>query len=138
MEQKCSSERTTNAFRVRSGDLSRADEGRPILPLLLTREVAIIENFLYIEKVAQGENPRVATISWEGDSWNILKSWPKSIRLDFGTSLREMQQGRPPRLAVKPMQSIGDGLFEVKDSDQRAWERTVYAGRKNKAIFRTD
>ena len=68
MEQKCSSERTAIAFRIRSGDLSRADEGRPIFPLLLRREVAIIENFLYIEKVAHGENPRVATISWEGDS----------------------------------------------------------------------
>jgi len=138
MEQKCSSERTTNAFRVRSGDLSRADEGRPILPLLLTREVAIIENFLYIEKVAQGENPRVATISWEGDSWNILKSWPKSIRLDFGTSLREMQQGRPPRLDVRPMQSIGDGVFELKDSDESAWYRMIYLARKNDVIFVLD
>jgi hypothetical protein len=44
------------------------------LPLPCIREVAIIEKFLYIEKVEQGGNPRVATISWEGDSWNILKS----------------------------------------------------------------
>jgi hypothetical protein len=65
MEQKCSSERTAYAFRIRSGDLSSADEGRPILPLLLTREAAIIEIFLYIERVAQAANPREATISWE-------------------------------------------------------------------------
>ena len=102
------------------------------------REVAIIEKFLYIEKVAQGENPRVATISWEGDSWNILKSWPKSIRLDFGTSLREMQQGRPPRLDVRPMQSIGDGVFELKDSDESAWYRMIYLARKNDVIFVLD
>jgi phage-related protein len=118
--------------------LSRAAEVRPILLLLLTREVAIIENSLYIEKVAQGANPRVATISWEGDSWNILKSWPKSIRLDFGTSLREMQQGRPPRLDVRPMQSIGDGVFELKDSDERAWYRMIYLARKNDVIFVLD
>lgn len=105
---------------------------------LNTREVATIENFLYIEKVAHGENPRVATISWEGDSWNILKSWPKSIRLDFGISLREMQQGRPPRLDVRPMQSIGDGVFELKDSDERAWYRMIYLARKNDVIFVLD
>src|SRR5438270_5299359 len=138
IEQKCSSEHATNAFRVRSGDLSRADEGRPILPLLLTGEVAIIEKFLYIEKVAHGENPRVATISWEGDSWNILKSWPKSIRLDFGTSLREMQQGRSPRLEVRPMPAIGDGVFELKDSDESTWYRMIYLARKNDVIFVLD
>jgi phage-related protein len=106
------------------------------LPLLLTREVAIIEKFLYIEKVDQ--DPRVATISWEGDSWDILKSWPKSIRLDFGTSLREIQQGRPPKLDVRPMQSIGAGVFELKDSDQSAWYRMIYLARKNDVIFVLD
>ena len=112
--------------------------GRPHLPLLLTREVAIIGNFLYPEKVEQGGNPRVATVSWEGDSWNILKSWPKSIRLDFGASLREMQQGRPPKLDVRPMQSIGDGVFELKDSDESAWYRMIYLARKNDVIFVLD
>lgn len=34
--------------------------GRPICPLLLTRDVAIIEIFLYIENVEQGGNPRNA------------------------------------------------------------------------------
>ena len=67
--------------------------------------------------------------TWEGDSWDILKSWPKSIRLDFGPSLREMQQGRPPRLYVRPMQSIGDGVFELKDSDESAWYRMIYLAR---------
>jgi len=108
------------------------------LPLLLTREVAIIGNFLYPEKVEQGGNPRVATVSWEGDSWNILKSWPKSIRLDFGASLREMQQGRSPKLDVRPMPAIGEGVFELKDSDERAWYRMIYLARKNDVIFVLD
>lgn len=60
-----------------------------------TRAVAIIEKFLYIKGVAEGGYARAATIAWEGDSWEILKSWPKTIRLDIGTSLREMQLGRP-------------------------------------------
>jgi phage-related protein len=88
--------------------------------------------------VEQDGNSRVAAISWEGDSWDILKSWPKSVRLDFGTSLREMQQGRPPKLGVRPMQSIGDGVFELKDSDESAWYRMIYLARKNDVIFVLD
>jgi phage-related protein len=88
--------------------------------------------------VALGENPRVATIEWEGDSWDILKSWPKSIRLDFGISLREMQQGRSPKLNARTMQSIGEGVFELKDSDESAWYRMIYLARKNDLIFVLD
>jgi phage-related protein len=108
------------------------------LLLLLNKVVAIIEVFLYIEEVALGENPRVATIEWEGDSWDILKSWPKSIRLDFGISLREMQQGRSPKLNARTMQSIGEGVFELKDSDESAWYRMIYLARKNDVIFVLD
>ena len=103
-----------------------------------SREIAIIEKLLYTERVEQGGNPRVATISWEGDSKNILNSWPKSIRSDFGVSLREMQHGRPPKLDVRPMQSIGDGVFDLKDSDESAWYRMIYLARKNDVIFVLD
>lgn len=41
------------------------------------------------------------------------------MREDFGNSLREMQSGRSPRLNVRPMQSIGKGVFELKDSDEK-------------------
>lgn len=88
--------------------------------------------------MAQREDPQVATIEWEGDSWDILKSWPKSIRLDFGASLREMQQGRRPKLDVRPMKSIGDGVFELKDSDESTWYRMIYLARKNDVIFVLD
>jgi phage-related protein len=47
-----------------------------------------------------------------------LKSWPKAIQWDFGTSLREMQNGRTAKLQVRPMQSIGAGVFELKDADE--------------------
>lgn len=77
-------------------------------------------------------------IAWEGDSWDILKSWPKSIRLDFGTSLREMQEGRSPKLEVRPMPSIGSGVFELKDTDESAWYRMIYLARKNDVIFVLD
>jgi phage-related protein len=41
-------------------------------------------------------------------------------------------------LDVRPMQSIGDGVFELKDSDESAWYRMIYLARKNDVIFVLD
>ncbi|MFZ0743971.1 MAG: type II toxin-antitoxin system RelE/ParE family toxin, partial [Terracidiphilus sp.] len=60
------------------------------------------------------------------------------MRLDFGNSLREMQEGRPARLDVRPMQSIGRGVFELKDSDERTWYRLVYLARIEDTIYVLD
>jgi phage-related protein len=80
----------------------------------------------------------MATISWEGDAWKILKSWPKAIQWDFGNSLREMQHGRVARLQVRPMQSIGAGVFELKDADEKTWYRMVYLARIEDTIYVLD
>jgi phage-related protein len=88
--------------------------------------------------VAVPEKQRVATIEWEGDSYDVLKSWPKAIRLDFGNSLREMQHGRPARLDVRPMQSIGASVYELKDSDESNWYRMIYLARVNDVIYVLD
>ncbi len=88
--------------------------------------------------VVPSENVRIASISWEGDSWKILKSWPKAIQWDFGNSLREMQYGRPAKLNVRPMQSIDRGVFELKDSDDRAWYRMLYLARVEDTIYVLD
>ena len=44
-----------------------------------------------------------AAISWEGDSIEVLRGWPKPIREDLGVALGEMQEGRPAALPVRPM-----------------------------------
>jgi len=88
--------------------------------------------------VPPSERNRVATISWEGDSWKVLKLWPKAIQWDFGNSLREMQNGRAARLQVRPMQSIGAGVFELKDADERTWYRMVYLARIEDTIYVLD
>lgn len=36
------------------------------------------------------------------------------------------------------MQSIGDGVFELKDSDKYTWYRVIYLARKNDVIFVLD
>jgi len=84
------------------------------------------------------QSSRLAEIFWEGDSWKVLKSWPKSIQWDFGNSLREMQHGRAAKLNIRPMQSIGAGVFELKDSDEKTWYRMVYLARIEDAIYVLD
>ena len=84
------------------------------------------------------ERTRIATISWEGDSWKVLKTWPKAVQWDFGTSLREMQYGRAAKLQVRPMQSIGSGVFELKDADEKTWYRMVYLARIEDTIYVLD
>jgi len=36
------------------------------------------------------------------------------------------------------MQSIGEGVFELKDSDESVWYRMIYLARKNDLIFVLD
>lgn len=84
------------------------------------------------------EQTRMATVSWEGDSWKVLKSWPKAIQWDFGNSLREMQYGRAAKLQVRPMQSIGSGVFELKDADEKTWYRMVYLARIEDTVYVLD
>ncbi len=84
------------------------------------------------------EKANIAQISWEGDSWKVLKSWPKAIQWDFGNSLREMQQGRPARLNVRPMQSIDKGVFELKDADEKKWYRMLYLATVEDVIYVLD
>ena len=79
-----------------------------------------------------------ASISWEGDSWDVISGWPAEVKVDFGLSLREMQDGRPARLDVRPMQSIGDGVFELKTSDDATWYRLIYLKRIADVIYVLD
>jgi len=64
----------------------------------------------------------------QGD--NLLRqSISPPIQWDFGNCLREMQNGRAAKLHVRPMQSIGTGVFELKDADEKTWYRMVYLAR---------
>jgi phage-related protein len=79
-----------------------------------------------------------ASIAWEGDSYEILKVWPREIRHDIGLSLRNLQEGERPTLAVRPMQSIGQGVFELKAADEAAWYRVIYLSKIGDTIYVLD
>jgi len=69
---------------------------------------------------------KAAVVVWEGDSLEVMRTFPRDIREDFGEALRAMQHGDRPTCETRPMQSVGRGVFELKTQDRRTWYRTLY------------
>jgi phage-related protein len=74
------------------------------------------------------EGPEYAAIVWEGDSLEILRAFPEGARQNFGFELWQLQQGERPR-DFRPLPSVGPGVYELRDQDERAWYRVVYLSR---------
>jgi phage-related protein len=82
----------------------------------------------------QLEPPSYATVAWEGDSREVLQSFPDGVRQNLGFHLWQLQQGERPA-DYRPLPSIGTGVFELRDQDERAWYRVVYLSRINDVIY---
>jgi phage-related protein len=76
---------------------------------------------------------RDAAIAWEGDSKEVLSSFPERARYNLGFDLRLLQQGQPPT-NYRPMSSVGPGVFELRDQDERSWYRVIYLSRVRDVI----
>jgi phage-related protein len=74
-----------------------------------------------------------AMIAWEGDSRDVLSSFPDAAKRNLGFDLRLLQQGQQPT-DYRPMSSIGSGVFELRDQDERAWYRVIYLSRVHEVI----
>jgi phage-related protein len=61
--------------------------------------------------------------------------WPATIREDFDQALADLQDGRSPRLESRPMNTVGVGVFELKDQDSSKWYRLIYRDRIKGRIF---
>jgi phage-related protein len=51
----------------------------------------------------------------------------------LGFALRLLQQGQQPT-NYRPMSSVGPGVFELRDQDERAWYRVIYLSRVHDVI----
>jgi phage-related protein len=76
-----------------------------------------------------------AEIHWEGDSKEILSEFPREVKLSLGYSLRRLQNGDFPACETRSMPSIGKGVWELKESDERTWYRVVYLSRIRNVIY---
>jgi phage-related protein len=74
-----------------------------------------------------------AMIAWEGDSRDVLSSFPDAAKRNLGFDLRLLQQGQQPT-DYRPMSLIGSGVFELRDQDERAWYRVIYLSRVHEVI----
>lgn len=82
----------------------------------------------------QAERPKYATVVWEGDSREVLLSFPDGVRQNLGFQLWQLQQGERPA-DYRPLPAIGTGVFELRDQDERAWYRLVYLSRTKDVIY---
>jgi phage-related protein len=64
-------------------------------------------------------------IIWLGDSLEVLRGFPASVRVALGSDLRRLQIGELP-LDSKPMKSVGPGVRELRAKDRDKQYRTVY------------
>jgi phage-related protein len=102
----------------------------------------VIYNILYVDHSGyvlshvngQGESHKYAAIAWEGDSREVLQSFPDAVRQNFGFELWQLQQGERA-VHYRPLPSIGPGVCELRDQDERSWYRVVYLSRIDDVIY---
>jgi phage-related protein len=81
---------------------------------------------LYNAKIASA-SPAIALadVVWLGDSLGVLRGFPALIQGDLGYALYQVQLGQMPPDS-KPMRTVGPGVYELRDQDERAWYRVFY------------
>jgi phage-related protein len=82
---------------------------------------------------AGDSDPPDAKIAWEGNSKEVISAFPDEVKQNLGFQLRRLQRGEEPT-DYRPMPSIGRGVFELRDADERAWYRVIYLSRINNVI----
>jgi phage-related protein len=81
------------------------------------------------------DSPPTAELHFEGDSLEVLSAFPDGVKRSFGFSLRQLQIGREPTSQTRNMSSIGPGVFELKEADERAWYRVIYLSKIENRIY---
>jgi phage-related protein len=64
-------------------------------------------------------------IRWEGDSNEVIRTWPQEIRQNFGGELTRLENHEDP-LDSKPMGKSLPGVNELRDEDKDSWYCLLY------------
>ncbi|WP_132663686.1 type II toxin-antitoxin system RelE/ParE family toxin [Rhizobium sp. PP-CC-3G-465] len=64
-------------------------------------------------------------VSFLGDSRDVLRHFPESVRYRAGVALRTLQHGLDPA-DWKPMKAIGSGVREIRIRDETGAFRIIY------------
>jgi len=76
----------------------------------------------------------MAQVAWIGDSLDVLRGFPAAVQGDLGYALEQVQRGQIP-LDSKPMRTVGPGVYELRDQDERAWYRVFYLKKIANVIY---
>lgn len=72
--------------------------------------------------------PQKSRVRWQGNSLEVLRSFPDAVKQNIGGDLSRLESGEPP-LDSKPMGSALPGVSELRDQYGRAWYRLLYIPR---------
>lgn len=75
-----------------------------------------------------------AELNFEGDSLEVLSAFPSAVKQALGFALRQLQIGREPPCQTRSMSSVGPGVYELKESDERTWYRAIYLAKVRDVI----
>ena len=81
------------------------------------------------------ESQEAAELHFEGDSLEVLSGFPDEVKRALGFSLRQLQIGREQTSQTRSMSSIGSGVYELKEADERAWYRAIYLSKVGNKIY---
>ena len=72
-------------------------------------------------------------VIWHGDSLDIIRGFPRSVRARVGNELYLLQLGKSP-LHSRPMASVGRGVREIRVSDGKGAFRVFYVIKRRDGI----
>ena len=75
--------------------------------------------------IADSPASDLAEVVWLGDSRDVLRAFPRGPQQDLGYALYRVQLGQMPPDS-KPMKTVGPGVYELREQDERAWYRVFY------------
>ena len=81
------------------------------------------------------DSPPTPELHFEGESLEVLSGFPDEIKRSLGFSLRQLRIGREPTSQTRNMSSIGPGVYELKEADERAWYRAIYLSKIENRIY---
>lgn len=84
--------------------------------------------------LSKDESPPPAELQFEGDSLEVLSAFPSAVKQTLGFALRQLQLGREPTCQTRRMRSIGPGVYELKEADERTWYRAIYLAKVGNVI----
>lgn len=67
----------------------------------------------------------IAEVAWLGDFRDVLRGFPSRVQQELGYALYRVQLGQMPPDS-KPMKTVGLGVYELRDQDERGWYRIFY------------